>query len=71
MSNEGQKPIEASPEHAKVIDAFRNQILLILLSRLGPNVVIPIEEVDSTGGKMVLMKVVDGAFHFEVQDKPS
>ena len=56
-------------EHAKVMDDFKDQLLIALLRRLGPNVVVPVAEVDATGRFVVLMSVNDDAFQFIVQEK--
>lgn len=60
---------EFSPEHAAVLDDFKDQLLLVLVQRLGGSVRIPIPEADATGGLVMLMSVENGAFHFEVRKK--
>ena len=58
-----------APEHAQVMDNFRDQLLIALLLRAGPAVSIPVAEVDGTGAYIVLMSVCDGNFNFEVRRK--
>lgn len=55
--------------HADVIDNFKDQLLIVLLLRLGGNVSIPVQEVDDTGGYVASFNVKDGAFNFEVSRK--
>lgn len=58
-----------APEHAAVLDDFKDQLLLVLLRRMGEKVSIPVKEVDETGGFICLMSVVDGNFNFEIRRK--
>ncbi len=58
-----------APIHAAVLDDFKDQLLIVLLKRLGGNVDIPIAEVDDTGSNLVSFSVVDRVFHFEVRRK--
>jgi len=61
-----------APEHAAMIDNFKEQLLLVLLRRMGAlesPVVIPITEVDDTGGLLGAFKIEGGAFHFELRKK--
>lgn len=62
---------EDSPEHAAVLDDFKDQLLIVMLRRLGGNVEIPIRECDETGGQLFMMKVDEekGMFHFELRSK--
>jgi len=60
---------EGAPEHAAVLDELKDQLLIVLLKRLGGTVAIPVAEVDDTGGNVVLMSINDGVFHFEVRKK--
>lgn len=55
--------------HADVMDDFRDQLLVALLARHGPEVRVPVAEVDATGQFVVLMAVVDGVFVFNVEKK--
>jgi hypothetical protein len=57
--------------HADVIDNFKDQFLVALLKRLGPNVSIPIAEIDATGDSIVKMHVDQGkqTFEFTVEKK--
>ena len=58
-----------SPEHAAVLDDFKDQLLLVLLQRLGGKVSIPVSEVNGTGQLICSMAVVDRTFRFEVRKK--
>lgn len=60
---------QENPEHAKVIDNFKDQLLLTMIKRLGGNVSIPISEVDDTAQDVLMMSVENGAFNFEVVKK--
>lgn len=55
--------------HAEILDNFKDQLLLTLLRRLGPDVVIPVSEVDESGGYIVLMSVTHKQFNFTVKPK--
>lgn len=61
-----------APEHTAALDNFKDQLLLVLLRRLGAleaPVVIPIAEADDTGGLLGAFKIEAGAFHFELRRK--
>lgn len=55
--------------HADVIDNFKDQLLIVLLRRLGSTVTIPVQEVDDTGRYVCALSVTDGNFNFEVTKK--
>lgn len=64
-----------APLHAQVLDDFKDQLLIALIRRLaGPNleqVIVPVADVDATGGFMVLFAVDEQKreFQFEVRPK--
>jgi hypothetical protein len=60
---------EFSPEHAAVLDNFKDQLLIVLLNRLGGKVTIPVAEVDTTGGYLASFNIENGAFNFVVSKK--
>lgn len=60
---------EFSPEHAALLDDMKDQLIIVLLKRLGGKVSIPVAEVDDTGSNLVSFNVTDGAFNFEVSKK--
>jgi len=60
---------ELSPEAAQAMENFRDQLMIVLLQRLGDKVSIPVAEVDNTGGHLVTMKVENGVFNIEVIKK--
>ena len=58
--------------HAKALDDFKDQLLIVLLKRLksvGQKLDFPITEVDDTGQDMASFCVANGAFHFELSKK--
>ena len=63
-----------APLHAKVLDDFKDQLLIVMLKRLhrldpdgGLN--FSVAEVDDTAHDMVAFRVVDGVFYFELSKK--
>jgi len=58
-----------APLHTEVLDDFKDQLMIVLLLRLGGKVSIPVEEVDATGGYVVEMNIVDRVFNFDVRRK--
>lgn len=58
-----------APLHAAVLDDFKDQLLIVLIKRLGGKVSIPVAEVDDTGGDLVAFSVVDRVFNFELRKK--
>ena len=61
---------EDSPEHAAVIDTFKEQLLIVFLKRLGGKVSIPLAEVDDTGQDTLALRIDDDkTFHFETRKK--
>lgn len=58
-----------APEHAAVIDNFKEQLLLAMVVKAGGKYEIPVAEVDATGGWVLVMAVRDGVFYFEARRK--
>ena len=60
-----------APEHAAALDNMKDQLLLVLLQRLGGDVVVPVKEIDDTGGLLGSLQLVrnDTAFRFTVTKK--
>lgn len=58
-----------APEHAQAIDNMKDQLLLVLIARLGGKVEIPVEEIDGTGGKVLSMALEGRTFRFELGHK--
>lgn len=58
-----------APEHAAVIDALKEQLLIVFLKRLGGKVSIPVAEVDDTGSDLLAFNIVDRVFNFELRKK--
>ena len=60
-----------APEHAALMENFRDQLLIVLVKRLlkmtcKDRLRIPVAETDDTGGDLLLVAVRDGDFVFEV-----
>lgn len=65
---------EQAPEHAQIMDDFKDQFLICLINRLGKQskdgvVTIPVSEIDNTGGFVMTMSVTNEAFNFKVIKK--
>jgi hypothetical protein len=58
-----------SPEHAALIDAMKEQLLIVFLKRLGGDITVPVAEVDDTGQDLFAFSVRDGVFHFKLMRK--
>lgn len=56
-------------EHADLIDALKDQLLIVFLKRLGGKATIPVAEVDDTGGDLFAFSLRNGAFNFEIRKK--
>lgn len=60
----------SAPEHAAVLDDFKDQLLIVFLKRLGGKVSIPLAEVDDTGSDMLAFRIDENSvFHFETSKK--
>ena len=58
------------PEHAALLDDFKDQLLIVFLKRLGGKVSIPVAEVDDTGQDMLSFRVDENrVFHFSTSKK--
>lgn len=57
---------EHAPEHTALLDNFKDQLLLVLIARLGGDVMIPAAEVDATGNMLLSMSLdpEKRQFHF-------
>jgi hypothetical protein len=60
---------DGAPEHAAAIDNMKDQLLLVLIARLGGSIDIPVSEIDGTGGHVLMMSVKGRTFHFELRKK--
>ncbi len=54
-----------SPEHAAAIDNMKDQLLLVLIGRLGGKVNVPVDEIDNTGGLVLSMCLDEATRSFE------
>jgi hypothetical protein len=63
---------DLAPEHAAVLDDFKDQLLIVFLKRiqkLGGDLSFPVAEVDDTGRDMLAFRIEDRTFHFEIEKK--
>lgn len=58
-----------NPEHAEIMENFRDQLLLALIIKYGPNVSIPVADVDATGGYILKMSIDGISFNFTAERK--
>lgn len=63
-----------APEHAAVMENFRDQLLIVLVKRIlkmtrKDRLRIPVAETDDTGNDLLLFAVRNGDFVFEVRKK--
>ena len=55
--------------HADVIDALKDQLLIVFLNRMGGKLSVPVAEIDATGDYTMSFNVVDGVFNFQIGRK--
>lgn len=60
---------DLSVPHQQVIEAMKDQLLIVLIKRLGGEVSIPAEEIDDTGNDYLAFDLVDRVFHFTTRRK--
>ncbi len=60
---------DLSVPHQQVIEMFKDQLLIVLIKRMGGKVSIPVAELDDTGKDNLAFSLVDRVFHFEAQKK--
>lgn len=58
-----------APLHAAVLDDFKDQLLIVLIKRLGGRVDIPVAEVGATGSHILSFSVEDRIFKFVLGSK--
>ena len=59
-----------APEHARVMDELKDQLLIVFLKRLGGTVSIPVAEIDDTGQDLLAFRIDENKmFHFETKRK--
>ena len=57
-------------EHEEMIELIKSQLLIIFLKRLGGDLIIPVSEIDDTGGDLFSFKIdKDKNFHFKITKK--
>lgn len=64
-------PSDLSPEHYRAIEAMKDQLLIVLINRLGGKIQIPVKEIDETGQYGLAMNLDENSrtFEFEVVRK--
>lgn len=60
-----------APEHAAALDDMKDQLLIVLIKRLGGKVTIPVAEIDGTGSDLLAFSVdpVARTFRFVASKK--
>lgn len=63
--------IDFSQEHADAIEAMKNQLIIVLINRLGGKAKIPVAEIDGTGQYLLTMRLDPERrrFEFDVRKK--
>jgi hypothetical protein len=56
-----------APEHAALLDDFKDQLLIAFLNRMGGKLVMPIAEVDATGAFCMALRVDPDTRSFEFE----
>ena len=61
----------ANPATKAAIEGMLKQLLIVLVNRLGGEIVVPVQEIDATDGFLLTMKLVDNrtAFRFSIARK--
>ena len=59
-----------NPEHAQLVAAVKEQLLIVFLKRLGGAVDVPVYELDDTEGDNLALNLREGVFHFEIVKSP-
>ena len=61
---------EGAPEHARLLEVLKEQLLIVFVKRLGGDISIPLTEVDDTGQDVLTLSIDDNkVFHFKVIKK--
>ena len=58
-----------APEHAEVLDNFKDQLLIAMVVKAGGKYEIDVAEVDATGDWVLEFRVENGRFFFEAKRK--
>jgi len=59
----------ADPDARALIELMKSQLLIVLVDRLGGDLVIPVGEIDGTGDRLLSMSVEGRSFRFTVTRK--
>lgn len=59
----------AGTPESQMLDDMKDQLLLVLIARLGGKISIPVDEIDGTGGVILMMGVEGRTFNFEIVRK--
>jgi len=58
------------PELGALLHNMKDQLLIVMINRLGGSVDIPVSEIDDSGEFICMMRIDNGnSFHFEVSKK--
>ena len=62
---------DLAPEHAAVLDDFKDQLLIVLMKRLGGTITIPLAEVDDSSQDLLAFRIDPDtkAFTFTLERK--
>jgi hypothetical protein len=71
MTRSSKKPIgnHATLNSDGLVDRFIDQLLIVLLKRLGGQIDIPIKEVDATEMDLMAFELIDGHFRLTLRKK--
>ena len=62
---------ESAPEHAEAMDNLKEQLLLVLINRLGGKIYVPVKEIDDARQFILYMSLdpESRVFSFDLQKK--
>lgn len=65
------KTLSGNPEGAQALDDMKDQLLIVLIKKLGGHVVMPPSELDDTASDNLMLSFdpQNGEFHFEVRSE--
>ena len=55
--------------HADLVDNLKDQLIIVLVKRLGSSIDLPVSEVDDTGADLLALSINNGTIHLEIQKK--
>jgi len=67
-----RRPSELSSVHLDAMEMMKDQLIIVLIERLGGQVSIPVEEIDTVpSGKALHYNVINRVFNFRVKSRGS